>query len=149
MMYSYYTLSTLKFPWAGALKQAMTTAQIAQLFIGCIIASLYLLVRYSPAAFQGAAPSVGAMPVVDATRGAFTYTWDALTTTHGAVDAYHRLRALVLSPNSQLSCCAATGHAFAVALNVAYLIPLIVLFVRFYLRSYFDPNAKSKGAKAQ
>lgn len=149
MMYSYYTLSTLKFPWAGALKQAMTTAQIMQLFFGCIIASLYLLVRYSPGAYQGAAPSVGAISNVEATRGAFTYTWDALTTSHGAADAYHRLHKLIMSPDTRLSCCASTGHVFAVMLNVVYLIPLIVLFVRFYLRSYLTVGNKEGSKKAQ
>lgn len=147
MMYSYYTLSTLRVPGASALKRAMTTAQIAQLFFGCIIASLYLLVRYSPVAFQGAAPSVGATPLVDSARGAFTYTWDAVTTSHGAADAYHRLRELVMHHDARLSCCVSTGQIFAVALNVVYLIPLIVLFVRFYLRSYLKSAAK--GSKAQ
>ena len=41
-----------------------------------------------------------------------------------------------------------SGQLFAVALNVAYLIPLIYLFVSFYIRSY-KKKAAAKGAKIQ
>jgi GNS1/SUR4 family len=45
-----------------------------------------------------------------------------------------------------VSCCASTPQAFAVALNVLYLLPLITLFVRFYLRSYSKKGGKSASA---
>lgn len=44
--------------------------------------------------------------------------------------------------NGKVHCCASTGQAFAVIFNVAYLLPLIALFLRFYFGSYRKVKAE-------
>lgn len=44
-------------------------------------------------------------------------------------------------PEDPVRCLASTGHLFATILSIVYLIPLIVLCVRFYNRSYFTTLA--------
>lgn len=136
MMYTYFILSTLRVPGARALKQAMTTAQIAQLFFGCIIASFYLLVRYSPVAFKSVAPPARHIAPASVRKPG----------KEGQRAADLTFDRRVQISDAHLSCCSSTGQVFAVILNVAYLIPLIVLFVRFYLHSYLRQpvNKKSK-----
>lgn len=146
-MYTYYTLSTLKFRWATALKPAMTAAQITQLFVGVIVASLYHLIRYSPAAYRGAAPTIGgdiggdviknsSTSLTGLTSQPFTYNWDALSASDRIHTVYTVLFDRLANPNAMLTCCATTPQAIAVTFNVLYLIPLNVLFVRFYIQSY-------------
>lgn len=59
MMYTYFSLSTLRMPGASALKQAMITAQIARLLVDLMLGVFHFLLSYSPTAFNGAAPSIG------------------------------------------------------------------------------------------
>jgi hypothetical protein len=44
-------------------------------------------------------------------------------------------------------CIDTSGQTFAIWLNVFYLTPLTVLFVRFFVRSYFRPQKGGKGAR--
>ncbi len=189
LMYSYYTFSTLRLPFAGALKKSMTTAQITQLVVGCFIASMYLVVRYTPESYTGGAlPSIGDLDALVSNSALYQSLRESLAA-HASGDSNsfpaQLARFIVSSPaktqppvsrstssagpsetatmllrdgllhaankhqQGLVSCCASTGQAFAVALNVIYLIPLIVLFLRFYFRSYKAGSARVSAKKVE
>lgn len=157
LMYTYYSMTAMRLPFTGGLKRSMTTIQITQLVVGINLAAAYLWVKYDPAAYPaGAVPTPGRHVLNPATAALASFgsasnstasKWLPTTSTQ----ALQLLKQTILASvgaNSKTSCVLSSGELFAVLLNVAYLIPLIYLFVSFYVRSYQKKAAK-KGAKAQ
>ncbi|KDN53016.1 hypothetical protein K437DRAFT_253668 [Tilletiaria anomala UBC 951] len=162
LMYSYYTLSTLRLPFASALKKSMTTAQITQLVVGCFIASLSLFVSYSPTAYpSGALPSIGDLEGILSSRSyqnlrevlksetvtaalgdtnSFTAQMRNYLLTLGTVSASGSSNTSTHASHSSSTAVPATTPSIllrdGLLYAVVYLLPLILLFVRFYLRSY-------------
>lgn len=158
LMYTYYSMTAMKLPFTGGLKRSMTTIQITQLVVGCAMASSYAFLTYSPGAYpKGAVPSTGRHvfnPVSaainsfeSATNGTAGSKWIPSSSTE-AVQLIKQTILSTVGANSKTSCVSTSGQLFAVGLNVAYLIPLIYLFVSFYIRSY-QKKAAAKGAKSQ
>lgn len=159
LMYTYYSMTAMKLPFTGGLKRSMTTIQITQLVVGCALAASYAFLSYNPLAYPaGAVPSSG-RHVFNPVSAAFSSFETAANTTAGTESKYlnsntkeaiQLIKQNILSSlgaNQKTSCVSTTGQLFAVSLNVAYLIPLIYLFVSFYIRSYQKKAAKA--AKAQ
>ncbi|KAJ9476964.1 Elongation of fatty acids protein [Pseudozyma hubeiensis] len=156
LMYTYYSMTAMKLPFTGGLKRSMTTIQITQLVVGCGLASSYAFLTYDPTSYAaGAVPSPGrhilnpvkaAYSSFDSTN-ATTSNWIP-TNSREAVQLLKQALLKSVGKDNTTSCIATSGQLFAVALNVAYLIPLIYLFVSFYIRSYQKKAAK-KGGKAQ
>lgn len=135
--------------------------QIAQLFVGWHVAAGYLVFSYRPDAFPDhQLPSIGTLSGASlafvgnaASNATSTLSKDNLYALP-ALDKQAITRAIgaSLNSNGRAPCVASTGHAFGVALNCLYLMPLIALFVRFYLKSYAKRGReaeKAKAAKAQ
>ncbi|KAN0066407.1 hypothetical protein ACQY0O_000501 [Thecaphora frezii] len=161
LMYTYYSMTALKLPFTGGLKRSMTTIQITQLVVGVQLAAAYLFIRYNPLSYpQGSLPSTGrVVPLASTTFATDDFAASALNGTVSANSALASnskeaatfiLRSLSQSMGAdhKVSCVATSGQAFAVALNVAYLLPLIYLFVSFYIRSYKKKAAYAAAAKA-
>ncbi|ETS63416.1 hypothetical protein PaG_01699 [Moesziomyces aphidis] len=158
LMYTYYSMTALKLPFTGGLKRSMTTIQITQLVVGCGLAASYTWLTYAPSAYPaGAVPTPG-RHVLNPVSSAFSSFTSAANSTASdskflastSTEALQLIKQAILASvgaNQKTACVATTGQLFAVALNVAYLIPLIYLFVSFYIRSYQKKAAK--GAKAQ
>ncbi|PWZ02847.1 hypothetical protein BCV70DRAFT_203747 [Testicularia cyperi] len=160
LMYTYYSMTAMKLPFTGGLKRSMTTIQITQLVVGCALAASYTFLRYDPTAYPtGAVPSPGkhifnpASAAFESfqTAGNATSASSSIiaSNTKEAIDFIkHSIVKSMSSEGTKTTCCVATsGQLFAVSLNVAYLIPLIYLFVSFYVRSYQKKAAKA--AKSQ
>lgn len=92
LMYTYYALGAVGVRVPRALKRALTTMQIVQLFTGTFYSFAHLFIQY---------------------RVRVSTTTD------------------VWQP-----CLTTAGEAFAIVVNLAYLLPLIYLFVRFFIKSY-------------
>ncbi|EPQ32034.1 uncharacterized protein PFL1_00232 [Pseudozyma flocculosa PF-1] len=175
LMYTYYSMTALKLPFTGGLKRSMTTIQITQLVVGVQLAAAYLFIRYNPLAYpQGALPSPGRVLVTatehdlaskapaslgtsafDGTSYNATALAAALSSSTGIASNTKEAAAVILrsltqsaGADNKVSCVATSGQAFAVALNVTYLLPLIYLFVSFYIRSYKKKAAHAAAAKA-
>ena len=154
LMYTYYSMTALKLPFTGGLKRSMTTIQITQLVVGCAMASAYAFLSYSPTAYPaGAVPSPGRHVLNPASAAYASFASANATTAPLATNTKEGIQLIKqtilqsLGQDAKTPCVAFTGQLFAIALNVAYLIPLIYLFVSFYIRSYQKKAAK--GAKAQ
>lgn len=120
VMYTYYTLKALAIHVPGALKQLLTTMQIIQLFTGITYASAHLFVSFRVPATKIAAEK-------------------DTQTQNGEAVGY------ITQP-----CLSTYNQAFAIGLNVAYLLPLTWLFIAFYVKSYFKkPQGLQVGKKSK
>ena len=117
VMYTYYTLKALAIHVPGVLKQLLTTMQIIQLFTGITYASAHLFVSFR-------------VPVTELNDSKESAVED------GGSIGY------VTQP-----CLSTYNQAFAIGLNVAYLLPLTWLFIAFYVKSYFKRRQEGQGAK--
>jgi hypothetical protein len=149
-MYFFYGASSLKLHIPAALKRGITTLQIAQLFFGMLVASSYLFLTYIPSSFPDhIRPSVGVTDYSSGwkeTTGILAGNSSLLTSPslHGSILANKNIDAKIassLNSNGRASCLSSTGHFVGVVLNVGYLIPLIFLFVNFYVNSYLKKRA--------
>lgn len=162
-MYFFYGATSLKIRVPAALKKGITTLQIAQLFFGMLVASSYLFLTYIPSSFPAhVRPSVGvseATGVWDEATSLLSGNSSILTSPslHGSRLSTHTVDSRIsasLSASGRAPCLSSSGHSFGVILNVTYLIPLIFLFVNFYVHSYLHKRAiageeKSKSKKGQ
>ena len=158
-MYFFYGATSLKLSVPKVLKRGITTLQIAQLFFGMLVASSYLFFSYKPSAFPDhVRPSVGVAQ--------YDNVWDQVSSLvpgnssmtslmtspslHGTAVSSRIVDAKIaasLGSTGRAPCLSSSGHTFAVLLNVAYLIPLIALFVNFYVNSYLKKRADEADAK--
>ncbi|KAJ5100039.1 hypothetical protein N7532_007040 [Penicillium argentinense] len=155
MMYTYYTLTALRIRVPNAIKRSLTTMQITQFVFGTNMAAAYLFVHYtipypvgSAALSQlsKAAPAAAATAAVDA--GVVPWLKKLAFRAAGAEGIAENVGGAVATPRSgytqeMVTCVDTTGQAFAIWLNVSYLLPLTYLFARFFVRSYL----KSKPSK--
>ncbi|OAL68939.1 hypothetical protein A7D00_7195 [Trichophyton violaceum] len=162
MMYTYYTLTALRVKVPTRIKRSLTTMQIAQFVIGTLLAAAHLFVSYSvpvqeshPVTLQ---PLTETIPSQDTTGllpwlkklafraagadGVAANVLSANRTLFGA-DGSHAVHALVnhrelrkQTLQTSVPCINTSGQAFAIWLNLVYLLPLTFLFVRFFIRSY-------------
>ncbi|KAF3891932.1 Elongation of fatty acids protein [Trichophyton interdigitale] len=162
MMYTYYTLTALRVKVPTRIKRSLTTMQIAQFVIGTLLAAAHLFISYSvpvqeshPVALQ---PLTETIPSQDTTGllpwlkklafraagadGVAANVLSANRTLFGA-DGSHAAHALVnhrelrkQTLQARVPCINTSGQAFAIWLNLVYLLPLTFLFVRFFIRSY-------------
>jgi len=175
LMYTYYTLTAFAVPIPQSLKRSLTTMQIIQFLIGASYAALHSFVSYtipvqvpdaaasvktalsaattvvSPVAAVASSAGVGSLlkkylfravgeaGLADNINGAYRREHIDHGST-GNVVQYH-------TEYQTVSCIDTSGQTFAIWLNVLYLTPLTVLFVRFFVKSYLRRNQKSgKGA---
>lgn len=100
------------------------------------MASAYLFVSYSIPSETGAGAGVGAGATAAAT------SWlKKLTAAASAAETASN------SQGRMVHCLHSSGQGFAVWLNVSYLLPLTVLFLRFFVRSYLSRKDTQAGGR--
>ncbi|KAJ5780008.1 hypothetical protein N7457_005168 [Penicillium paradoxum] len=159
MMYTYYTLTALRIRVPNAIKRSLTTMQITQFVFGTNMAAAYLFVHYTIPYPSGSAAlnqlSKAASIAATATAEAGSVAWLKKMAFRAAgaegiaenVGTTFNVAPVQQSGYSHqmVTCMDTTGQAFAVWLNVSYLLPLTYLFARFFVRSYL--NRKDPGVK--
>lgn len=109
--YFYFTLQTLRIPVSKGFKRALTSIQIAQFIVGLGFAHFYLFVSYKAPLLTGA-PQVAT---------SFEANGQASNTSTGM---------------TTIPCLGNQGEGFPLVVASSYLLPLIYLFVEFYIKSY-------------
>jgi hypothetical protein len=163
LQYTYYTLTALHIRVPGVIKRSLTTMQITQFVVGTTWAASYLFVSYT---------LPGKLSTASAAAASATSVIEAAAATASAVGLGPWLKKLGLRaagaegaaenvgysyadvPSSSAAqrtpigpmttCIDTTGQAFAIWLNVMYLLPLTYLFVRFFVRSYLHRKEPSQ-----
>lgn len=159
MMYTYYTITALRIRVPNAIKRSLTTMQITQFVFGTNMAAAYLFVHYTIPYPSGSAAleqlTNAASVAASATAEIGSISWlkklafraagaEGLAENVGT--SFHAAPVQQSGYSQQMVTCAdTTGQAFAIWLNVSYLLPLTYLFARFFVRSYL--NRKDPGVK--
>lgn len=155
LMYTYYTLTAFSVYIPHSLKRSLTTLQIIQFLVGSSYAALHSFVSYTipvkvavsnitssiPTTSTAAAAVVAATgsPLVEALKS-------FLFASVGKPSADTTIPASFISSGAggsgwqtefrEVPCIDTSGQTFAIWLNVMYLAPLTVLFMRFFVKSY-------------
>lgn len=119
--YSYFTIQTLRISVSKEFKRALTSIQIAQFIVGLGFAHFYLFVSYK-APLPPGAPQVA---------GSFEANGQASNASTGM---------------TTIPCLGNQGEGFPLVVASSYLLPLIYLFVEFYIHSYTPKAAKTTRA---
>jgi hypothetical protein len=149
MMYTYYTFTALRIRVPGVIKRSLTTMQITQFVLGTNMAAAYLFVHYTipyPAGSAALSHLSEAAPAAAATAveaGVLPYLKKLAFRAAGAEGIAENVGGAVPAPQTgytqqMVTCMDTTGQAFAIWLNVSYLLPLTYLFARFFVRSYLN-----------
>ncbi|CAG8922872.1 unnamed protein product [Penicillium salamii] len=156
LQYTYYTLTALRIRVPNPIKRSLTTMQITQFVFGTNMAAAYLFVHYTIPYPSGSAAlqdiSAAASAAVSADAGALPWLKKLALRAAGAEGIAENVGTFGTAPVQQsgysqemVTCMDTTGQAFAIWLNVSYLLPLTYLFARFFVRSYL--NRKDPGVK--
>ncbi|CAI7565187.1 unnamed protein product [Penicillium bialowiezense] len=156
MMYTYYTLTALRIRVPNPIKRSLTTMQITQFVFGTNMAAAYLFVHYTIPYPSGSTAlhniSAAASAVASTETGALPWLKKLAFRAAGAEGIAENVGTFGTAPVQQsgysqemVTCMDTTGQAFAIWLNVSYLLPLTYLFARFFVRSYL--NRKDPGVK--
>ncbi|KAJ5167504.1 uncharacterized protein N7482_006285 [Penicillium canariense] len=148
MMYTYYTLTALRIRVPNAIKRSLTTMQITQFVLGTNLAAAYLFVHYTIPYPVGSTAlqhlsKTAAVATATAEAGVVPWLKKLALRAAGAEGIAENVGGAVAAPASgytqqMVTCMDTTGQAFAIWLNVSYLLPLTYLFVRFFVRSYLN-----------
>ncbi|KAJ5713434.1 uncharacterized protein N7483_010615 [Penicillium malachiteum] len=122
LMYTYFALQTLGISVSLSTKRALTSIQITQFFVGLVWGLCYPLVSYRvrfidslSESGSSASPNHEACSIAE--RG-----WNS-TTGSAAQDTF-------------VPCLSDSGEAATVVVSFIYIWPLIILFIRFFIKSY-------------
>ncbi|KAJ6121161.1 hypothetical protein N7523_005441 [Penicillium sp. IBT 18751x] len=156
MMYTYYTCTALRIRVPNLIKRSLTTMQITQFVLGTNMAAAYLFVHYTipysaaNAALRNLTQAVPAVAHATNEDGVVPWLKKLAFRAAGAEGIAENVGGAVTAPpagftQQMVTCMDTTGQAFAIWLNVSYLLPLTYLFARFFVRSYLqrkDPGDK-------
>jgi hypothetical protein len=171
--YTYYTLTAFSVPIPPVLKRNLTTMQILQFIFGASYAAMHLFVSYtvpvqvldvptSAASVASAVSTAVSSVAASANSGSVGSLLKKLlfraAGEEGLAENVNAHPSLYMaSPRANhgveqyrieyqtVPCIVTSGQSFAVWLNLFYLAPLTVLFVRFFIRSYIK-RTSGKGA---
>lgn len=124
-------MSTLGISVSMGIKRALTSLQIAQFVVGLAWGHSYLFVSYK-----------GPAQVADNTLGSHSAPPLHPTTSrnHSSMhEVYGKVRRV--TSDGAVTCLSDSGEVFCLIVAVFYLIPLIALFVQFFMRSYKKKTA--------
>ncbi|KAB8068375.1 GNS1/SUR4 family-domain-containing protein [Aspergillus leporis] len=148
MMYTYYTLTALRIRVPNVIKRSLTSMQITQFLFGTTMAAAYLFVHYTlpPQSTAAAAASAVRSTVATAAASGMGPWLKKLGFRAAGAEGIAENVGYVPVPGTDskphvgpmVTCMDTSGQAFAVWLNVTYLLPLTYLFVRFFIRSYLS-----------
>ncbi|KAI5307147.1 putative serine/threonine protein phosphatase [Ascosphaera pollenicola] len=166
LMYTYYTLTAFHVPVPIRVKRSLTTMQIMQFILGTAFAASYLCIKYTIPIIQpvsadplhaSTAPAAAATAVGAGVTGMGALVKGFVGRVMNGSSSLAELNKTVAAPavgyqasqarffadekNAKIEYRAfnsvdTPGQAFAVWLNVLYLLPLTWLFARFFVRSY-------------
>jgi GNS1/SUR4 family len=135
--------------------------QISQFIIGAILGAIHLFIRYTVPVSLGLGDLAMNPPSQRITENGIPAGAAQSAGPGGdvmpGVNLSQKMDSVAASPRiaiqyQMVHCIDTTGQAFAIWLNVIYLMPLTYLFARFFIRSYLrgqEPSAKKRATQKQ
>jgi hypothetical protein len=120
-------------------KRTLTSLQIAQFLVGLAWAHCYLFVRYKA-------------PIEVAEN---TFNYDSAPTLHLPISHNHSspaasyVKARKVASDGAVTCLSDSGEVFCLIVGSIYLVPLIILFVKFFTKSYKPKKTETMPLKQQ
>jgi hypothetical protein len=137
--YSYFTVQTLGISVSVGVKRTLTSLQIAQFLVGLAWGHCYLFVRYQ-------AP-------IEVAENAFNH--DQAPRLHFPISYNHSstgasyVKARKVASDGAITCLSDSGEVFCLFVGSIYLVPLIILFVQFFTKSYKPKKTETMPLKQQ
>ncbi|CAO1616475.1 unnamed protein product [Sympodiomycopsis kandeliae] len=147
-MYSYYFCSAMKWPFPKTLKRNLTTLQILQISSGCFLTNLYWIATLQPAAVVTGLTKMGFNTAIKQPTAFAHSVVHSSTTTPAGLELF-QLASQRAASNLPAQCLQSSGASLALHFNTAYLLPLVVLFARFFTRSYVRQQQQSTAKGVQ
>lgn len=170
--YTYYTLAALSIRVPTPVKRSLTTMQILQFIVGANYAALHSFVSYdvpiqtvSSAGIKYTVSSVSSAIARATATGLGETVKKFLFRAAGEEGLAENVgvQSQVINPHpahasdtartsyststQTVSCIDTSGQTFAIWLNFAYLLPLMALFMRFYIKAYLRRSGPAGSAK--
>ncbi|PWN19999.1 hypothetical protein BCV69DRAFT_283523 [Microstroma glucosiphilum] len=159
-MYTYYLCAAMKWPFPRQLKRNLTTLQILQITSGVVITNLYWVSTLHPRSMLIGLSKLG---FLDAVKGKSAdeilqhvlSVAPPLSSSSSSTSSYSPGRELFQSAAARASsrlpgqCLEYAGSGLALHFNTAYMLPLIILFLRFFVRSYSRQRTTSATSSVQ
>lgn len=150
-MYSYYFCSAMKLPFPKTLKRNLTTLQIAQITSGVVLTNLYWITRLQPTIVAAALANTGFSTAIKdpsaAAAAAAASSSSSSPHSSASIELFQLAAGRAAAARSSDLCLESDGAALALHFNTVYLVPLVVLFARFFIRSYLRQQQQT-GARA-
>lgn len=129
----------MKLPFPRTLKRNLTTLQIAQITSGVVLTNLYWITTLNPTRVAKGLVSLGFREYSSTSSASWTAGSELLGL------ATRR----VAGVRNTDQCLESSGASLALHFNTAYLVPLVVLFARFFVRSYLRQQSQQHTSKGK
>ncbi|KAE8380445.1 ELO family [Aspergillus bertholletiae] len=130
VMYTYYTLTALRVPPPLFTKAALTSLQIAQFLIGVIIGGSFVFLQYQ----------VSAPPVPYSTQPQGAIAASVLKSATMTATGRDQMGAVWRN----VRCVKTSEEAYPIWIGVSFVLFLLFMFVRFFVRAYLGPGLGTK-----
>lgn len=165
IMYTYYSITGIGIRVPRVLKQGITTLQIIQFLVGTLYAAIHLFISYElPVQVSMIESFIEDIPKINVDKPALPPTFlmsisrgikDMLVASLGRlsvppqpnIDSPKTIEEVKFRTEYQnVPCLDTSGQAFAIYLNIIYLTPLTLLFLRFFIHSYWGQPTDKKSS---
>ncbi|KAK0534031.1 hypothetical protein OC835_002821 [Tilletia horrida] len=140
LMYMYYVFAAMRWPFPRALKRSLTTLQMLQIASGTVVTNISLFLTLFPALVLKRATHSAALKQLDP-------LWSAQFPSPMSLAKERMVQCRGGAAGGACQCIESRGAALALHVNTAYMLPLLLLFLNFFIQSYLH-GGKSKTRSA-
>ncbi|KAE8213567.1 hypothetical protein CF327_g2935 [Tilletia walkeri] len=138
LMYMYYVFAAMRWPFPRALKRSLTTLQMLQIASGTIVTNISLFLTLYPSLVYKTASQSKLLKQLDP-------LWSDAYPSPLSISQNRALQCAVgAEGGAGCSCIESRGAALALHVNTAYMLPLLVLFLNFFVQSYLRGGSKTR-----
>ncbi|KAL9940375.1 hypothetical protein V8E36_001080 [Tilletia maclaganii] len=142
LMYMYYVFAAMRWPFPRALKRSLTTLQMLQIASGTIVTNISLFLTLYPALALRSASKSKLLRSLDS-------LWSDVYPSPFSI-AQNRLQQCPGGASGgACACIESRGAALALHVNTAYMLPLLLLFLNFFVQSYLRGGSQTKVTSAK
>ncbi|CAD6885747.1 unnamed protein product [Tilletia laevis] len=143
LMYMYYVFAAMRWPFPRALKRSLTTLQMLQIASGTIVTNISLFLTLYPGLVFKTASGSKLLKQLDP-LWSDAYPSPLFISRNRALQCPAEAATALGAAGAGCSCIESRGAALALHVNTAYMLPLLVLFLNFFVQSYLRGGTKAR-----